>query len=98
MARLIQHLVDQRRCGGSPRLRLASDSVTRGGWGVVHSYYPMSPPTLQMNLSYPHIDHIAMPVTPDVLLLPSDLKTFIKVRSDPSQGRQLPTNASPARE
>jgi hypothetical protein len=51
-----------------------------------------------MNLSYPHIDHIAMPVTPDVLLLPSDLKTFIKVRSDPSQGRQLPTNASPARE
>lgn len=45
-----------------------------------HSYYPLFPPEEGVNFDFAHIDNVAMPITPDVLLLPSKLRYFAKVR------------------
>jgi DNA polymerase alpha subunit B len=42
------------------------------------SYYPLYPPAPGMNVSYEHIDQMAMPCTPDILICPSKLRTFAK--------------------
>ncbi|KAJ7307420.1 hypothetical protein JRQ81_009438 [Phrynocephalus forsythii] len=43
------------------------------------SYYPLYPPAEEMNIDYEKFyQHAALPVTPDVLITPSDLKYFIK--------------------
>jgi len=42
------------------------------------SYYPLFPPGEGVNFDYAHIDNTAMPITPDVLLLPSKLRYFAK--------------------
>jgi DNA polymerase alpha subunit B len=38
------------------------------------------PPEEGVNFDFAHIDNVAMPITPDVLLLPSKLRYFAKVR------------------
>mmetsp|Transcript_50731 Transcript_50731/g.99400 ORF Transcript_50731/g.99400 Transcript_50731/m.99400 type:complete len:686 (-) Transcript_50731:116-2173(-) len=40
------------------------------------SYYPLFPGELGSNVDYTHADKIQMPVTPDVLILPSRMKYF----------------------
>lgn len=43
------------------------------------SYYPLFPPEAGVNFDMSHVDNVAMPTTPDVLLLPSKLRFFAKV-------------------
>ncbi|KAI8788317.1 DNA polymerase alpha subunit B [Biomphalaria glabrata] len=44
-----------------------------------HSYYPLYPPLEDVNLDYELYDaHGKLPITPHLLILPSDLKAFIK--------------------
>nr|XP_060614196.1 DNA polymerase alpha subunit B [Anolis sagrei ordinatus] len=43
------------------------------------SYYPLYPPAEEMNVDYENFyPYASLPVTPDVLITPSDLKFFIK--------------------
>ncbi|XP_063173148.1 DNA polymerase alpha subunit B [Candoia aspera] len=43
------------------------------------SYYPLYPPPEDMNVDYEHFyPHASLPLTPDFLITPSDLKYFIK--------------------
>ncbi|XP_015746722.1 DNA polymerase alpha subunit B-like [Python bivittatus] len=43
------------------------------------SYYPLYPPPEEMNVDYENFyPHASLPVTPDLLITPSDLKYFIK--------------------
>jgi len=43
------------------------------------SFYPLMPPAPGVNLEYDHlVEHIALPLTPDIMLLPSQLKHFVK--------------------
>lgn len=43
------------------------------------SFYPMFPPAVGDNLNLLQMPHIQMDVTPDILILPSRLKSFAKV-------------------
>ncbi|PVD26082.1 hypothetical protein C0Q70_13750 [Pomacea canaliculata] len=43
-----------------------------------HSYYPLYPPAEDVNADYEHFESVTMPVTPHVLITPSDLRYFIK--------------------
>ncbi|XP_071164281.1 DNA polymerase alpha subunit B-like [Mytilus edulis] len=53
--------------------RLAQHLITQ------HSYYPLYPPSDEVNIDYEALDtYGTLPVTPHVLILPSDLKQFIK--------------------
>lgn len=46
------------------------------------SYYPLHPTSEDVNLDYERFEsHCFMPVTPDVLIVPSDLRYFMKVRN-----------------
>ena len=42
------------------------------------SFYPLVPPAAGVNMEYEQIEKIALPLTPDIMLLPSDLKHFVK--------------------
>jgi len=42
------------------------------------SFYPLCPPSVNVNFDYTHIDQTALPVTPDILIAPSDLRYFVK--------------------
>jgi DNA polymerase alpha subunit B len=42
------------------------------------SYCPIVPPPPGLNVVYDHHENLALPVTPDVMLLPSELRHFIK--------------------
>ncbi|XP_053133598.1 DNA polymerase alpha subunit B [Hemicordylus capensis] len=43
------------------------------------SYYPLYPPAEEMNVDYEHFERFApLPVTPDVLITPSELRYFVK--------------------
>ena len=43
------------------------------------SFYPLYPPSDEMNIDYPHHEHYSvMPITPHVLVVPSDLRYFVK--------------------
>ncbi|KJE90464.1 hypothetical protein CAOG_01774 [Capsaspora owczarzaki ATCC 30864] len=43
------------------------------------SFYPLFPPALGTNTELTHRKQLDLPVTPDVLILPSDLKFFAKI-------------------
>ena len=44
-----------------------------------HNFYPLHPPAEETNIDYPHfIKHCFFDSKPDVLLLPSDLRYFVK--------------------
>ena len=43
------------------------------------SFYPLDPPSENVHLDYAHIDNVKLPVTPDVIILPSALKRFVRV-------------------
>uniref|UniRef100_A0A8C0G4J1 DNA polymerase alpha subunit B n=1 Tax=Chelonoidis abingdonii TaxID=106734 RepID=A0A8C0G4J1_CHEAB len=44
------------------------------------SYYPLYPPSEEMNVDYENFyNYIPLPVTPDVLIVPSELRYFVKV-------------------
>ncbi|XP_064602750.1 DNA polymerase alpha subunit B-like [Liolophura sinensis] len=60
--------------GSSDRLgRLAKHLLTQ------HSYYPLNPPSEEVNIDYDKLELYArLPVNPHVLLVPSDLRYFIK--------------------
>lgn len=48
-----------------------------------HNFYPLHPPADDMNIDYPNfIKHAFFESKPDVLLLPSDLRYFVKNVSD----------------
>ncbi|XP_078001014.1 DNA polymerase alpha subunit B-like [Glandiceps talaboti] len=59
---------------GSDRLaRLCKHTLTQ------HNYYPLYPPAEEMNVDYEYFEQFAkMQITPDVFILPSDLRFFIK--------------------
>lgn len=43
-----------------------------------HSFYPLYPPN-EVNISYEHLElYTKLPITPHILILPSDLRNFIK--------------------
>lgn len=47
---------------------------------LISSYYPLYPPADDVNVDYELWEvHARLPVTPHVLILPSDLKAFVKV-------------------
>jgi len=60
--------------GGNDRLgRLAHHLLTQ------HSFYPLYPPSENVNIDWNHFDIYAkMMVRPDVLIVPSDLRYFVK--------------------
>lgn len=60
--------------GTTDRLgRLAQHLITQ------HSYYPLYPPSEEVNIDFEALDTCGtLPVTPHVLVLPSDLKQFTK--------------------
>ncbi|KAK3749504.1 hypothetical protein QZH41_013471 [Actinostola sp. cb2023] len=44
-----------------------------------HSYYPLHPPSEEVNMDYEqYAEHSFFPCTPDILILPSDLRYFTK--------------------
>ena len=46
----------------------------------IFSYYPLYPPSEEVNIDFEALDtYGTLPVTPHVLVLPSDLKQFTKV-------------------
>uniref|UniRef100_A0ACB8G934 DNA polymerase alpha subunit B n=1 Tax=Sphaerodactylus townsendi TaxID=933632 RepID=A0ACB8G934_9SAUR len=46
---------------------------------IPSSYYPLYPPAEEINIDYENFYHYAkLPVSPDVLITPSDLRYFIK--------------------
>lgn len=42
------------------------------------SYYPMCPPAPGLNLVYEQMDKLSLPISPDIMVLPSDLRFFAK--------------------
>ena len=48
------------------------------------SYYPMCPPAPGLNLVYEHMDKLSLPISPDIMVLPSDLRFFAKNVRTPS--------------
>ena len=45
------------------------------------SFYPLNPPAEEMSVDLEHADDFAkLPFTPHLLIVPSDLRHFIKVR------------------
>ncbi|ESP02897.1 hypothetical protein LOTGIDRAFT_110777 [Lottia gigantea] len=69
-----QEEISQSVAGSKDRLgRLAQHLLLQ------QSYYPLYPPNEDINIDYDHYeDYGRMPVTPHILLLPSDLRYFIK--------------------
>ena len=56
------------------------------------SYYPLYPPVEDMNMDYEKFQSYGqMPLTPDVLVVPSELRYFIKVQADAPIGRLAET-------
>lgn len=50
--------------------------------GSCCSYYPLNPPSEEVNIDYDKYELYArLPVNPHVLLVPSDLRYFIKVNT-----------------
>lgn len=48
---------------------------------VLYSYYPLHPPPEDVNVDYEQFEKYALlPYNPDILILPSDLRYFAKVR------------------
>lgn len=46
----------------------------------LYSYYPLHPPAEDVNLDYEQFEkHALLSYTPDILVLPSDLRYFAKV-------------------
>ena len=43
------------------------------------NFYPIFPPNPEINLEFTKYHNLTLPVTPHILILPSDLKEFIKV-------------------
>lgn len=59
----------------------ASDRLARLAQHILHqgNFYPLYPPADEVNIDYDHFDVFAkIPVKPDVLVIPSDLRYFIK--------------------
>ena len=47
----------------------------------LNSYYPLHPTHEDVNMDYEHFEEYGyMPITPDVLVVPSDLRYFVKVK------------------
>ena len=58
----------------------------------LYSYYPLYPPVEDMNMDYEKFQSYGqMPLTPDVLVVPSELRYFIKVRTPLLVPLQRPT-------
>lgn len=48
----------------------------------LHSYYPLYPPVEEVNMDYEKYQSFGqMPLTPDVLIIPSELRYFVKVQN-----------------
>ncbi|KAH8554014.1 DNA polymerase alpha subunit B N-terminal-domain-containing protein [Umbelopsis sp. PMI_123] len=63
------------------RSKVASDRLARLTRHILQqrSFYPMFPPAPGDNLDLLQMPHIQMDVTPDILILPSRLKSFAKI-------------------
>lgn len=44
------------------------------------SFYPLCPPHSSANIDFPHLNQFQFPYTPDILIVPSDLTYFVKVK------------------
>lgn len=54
------------------------------------SYYPLYPPVDEVNMDYEKFQSFGqMPLTPDVLIIPSELRYFVKVRTAVSAHKHL---------
>ena len=92
LACLMAHLVAQRRCATSA---LTPSEPT--WWPALHrtvacSYYPLYPAAPGVMLDTSRAAHLAMPLTPDVLLLPSDLAAA--ARLTPASADVLPPQSA----
>lgn len=48
----------------------------------VSSYYPLYPPVEEVNMDYEKFQSFGqMPLTPDILIIPSELRYFVKVQN-----------------
>lgn len=48
----------------------------------LYSYYPLYPPVEEVNMDYEKFQIFGqMPITPDVLIIPSELRYFVKVQN-----------------
>ncbi|GCB82262.1 hypothetical protein scyTo_0021570 [Scyliorhinus torazame] len=57
----------------------STDVLFHMGAEEINSYYPLYPPAEEMNIDYECFQLYAQtPVTPDVLIVPSELRYFIK--------------------
>lgn len=49
---------------------------------LTQSYYPLYPPVEEVNMDYEKFQSFGqMPLTPDVLIIPSELRYFVKVHT-----------------
>ena len=71
----------------------ASASFTTTACALPCSFYPLNPPAAGAMLDSSHADKLHLPITPDILLLPSDLNAFAKLVPLPSAP---PPGADPA--
>jgi len=74
----LMHLTKSEISVGAPG---GADRMTRLAQHILRqrSYYPLYPPLEEMNVDYEMWEaHAHLPVTPHLLILPSDLKAFIK--------------------
>ena len=70
---------DDTTCTWSRSTGLVSLSLRFAHIFLIHSsYYPLFPPAAGAQLDLNMLDHLRMPVVPDVLLLPSELRFFAK--------------------
>jgi hypothetical protein len=64
-----------------------TDCVMVGCAGL--RYYPLHPPALGTAIDLTRMSALELPITPDILLLPSDLKPFVKARARTHRGIRL---------
>ena len=87
----LQAVMGMKFCSRLCRMGVHHEPLTRGDTGC--SYYPLYPPAPGSLLDTSLADHLQLPLTPDILLLPSDLNPFAKLLSLP---KAFPDGANPS--
>ena len=59
------------------------------------SFYPLFPPAAHVNIDYTRYAHLDLPLLPDVLLVPSQLRYFVKVAGARARARARTTGLRP---
>ena len=90
LSRLTEHLLLQRRWVNPPISRTFSWKCLGTLWRYLcYSFYPLYPPTKDVNMQCDMlVEHTRIPVTPHILITPSDLRAFAKVQHYTSNSYQ----------